>query len=304
MSSNYRALLDRAAQHYGVVGPEDLQAVGVTGRQANTACQRGFLEASGFTTFRVTGSPPVWEQRLYIAMVECGPAVVSHSSAAALHGFDGFPKKPIEILTINDGGWTAAGVIRHRTRRLDGPDCSIVGVFAVTSAARTIIDLSGYTSKAELERAVDSANRDRLCSEEYLRRRLFALRSRGRRGVRLLDQVLDGRGGVRFDSELERAFGDLAVRAGLPRPLTQIVRRVDGRVFRIDFFFVDANLMVEVSGHRTHSTREARAGDAKRHRALTQSGARWIEFTGDEVFFDPDGVITELRAHLTFAIAS
>lgn len=298
MSDSIRSLFVRASDQFGVIGPLDLAATGVSRRSALAVCRRGALEVTGTNTFRVAGSPATWEQQLLIAVVDYAPALVSHRSNAALHGFDGFPRKPLEIVTNRDSGWDKPGVIRHRTNRIDQADRCMVGLFHVTSAARTIIDLCAVVSKRELERAVDSSVRDRLCTEEYLRRRLFALRCRGRRGVRLLDEVLDGRGGARFDSELERVFGDLVALCGLGIPRTQLVFRANGRLLRIDVYFVDADLMVEVSGHRNHSTRLDRAADAKRHRAITERGGRWIEFTSDEVFFESDSVIEELRRHL------
>ena len=63
----------------------------------------------------------------------------------------------------------------------------------------------------------------------------------------------------------------------------------------VDFAYSAVNLIVEISGHRTHSTRHDLAANAKRHRGLVANGWRWIEFTSDEVFRQPDEVRDELR---------
>ena len=63
---------------------------------------------------------------------------------------------------------------------------------------------------------------------------------------------------------------------------------------RVDFAYSAMNLIVEVSGHRTHSTRHDLAANAERHRELVANGWRGIEFTSDEVFFQPAQVRDEL----------
>ena len=62
----------------------------------------------------------------------------------------------------------------------------------------------------------------------------------------------------------------------------------------VDFAYSAVNLIVEISGHRTHSTGHDLAANAKRHRGLVANGWRWIEFTSDEVFRQPDQVRDEL----------
>jgi very-short-patch-repair endonuclease len=69
------------------------------------------------------------------------------------------------------------------------------------------------------------------------------------------------------------------------------------QIARVDFFFRAQSLVVEVTGHRTHSTRSQRANDAVRHRRLVAKGVRPIEFTSDEVFGNPAGVLADLLPH-------
>ena len=149
--------------------------------------------------------------------------------------------------------------------------------FVVTTPARTIIDLSSVVGAEELGEAVDSALRDRL-----------------------LDEVLDGRPmGGPMASRLERRFLALVRAAHLPEPECQVVFRTREKqqIARVDFFFRALSLVVEVTGHRTHSTRSQRANDAVRHRRLVAKGVRPIEFTSDEVFDNPTAVLADLLPH-------
>jgi very-short-patch-repair endonuclease len=100
-------------------------------------------------------------------------------------------------------------------------------------------------------------------------------------------------------SHLERTFLERLQVAALPMPTTQhVILTRDGKVRRVDCWFAEHELVVEVSGHRTHSLRSARRGDAQRHRAIVATGKRVVEFTSDEVFDEWADVERELRALL------
>ena len=92
---------------------------------------------------------------------------------------------------------------------------------------------------------------------------------------------------------LERDFKAMLDLAGIPAA-SQVHLRSEGEVLRVDFFVTGHSTVFEVSGHRTHSTRAARANDAKRARASWSTGSATLEFTSDEVFGTPDVVQAEL----------
>jgi hypothetical protein len=161
--------------------------------------------------------------------------------------------------------------------------------------ARTVIDLAAHeeVSDGGLADAIDSAICLGLLTDEALRRRIAQLRGSGRDGIRRLERLLDGRPDAGTGPVLERAFLELCDEAGLPRPSTQVVvRRPAGGVARVDFLFVPAAVVVEVSGHRTHSNRRAREADAQRQRDLRYRGLTVLEFTSDEVFAHPARVLS------------
>ena len=166
------------------------------------------------------------------------PCWASGSPPAALHGFDGFElRAPFHITTARDRNVRRIGHVVHTTTDLQLIDRDTKRGLPVLSATRTLIDISRSVKPALLTTAVDSALRDGATSEEFLHRRIAALRTSGRPGLLALLGVLEGaeiiRGG---QSWLERETLRLLDAAGLPRPSTQVVlgRRGD-RLIRVDF---------------------------------------------------------------------
>ncbi len=68
-------------------------------------------------------------------------------------------------------------------------------------------------------------------------------------------------------------------------------------VARVDALFGD-DLVIEVAGHGTHSTRSQRQRDEQRRTELTLAGRRVITFTYDDVMDRPDWVVAQLRLAL------
>jgi predicted transcriptional regulator of viral defense system len=293
-----RSLLDLAARQHGCVSLDQARSSGLTLRQLARRVGSGRLERIGARVLRVGGSPPTWEQQLTAAVLDLGPtAVVSHRAAAALHGFDGFERRPVEVTVPRSGRGAGQRWNVHTTRRLEAIDRVHVDGLPTTSASRTILDLAAIATVAEVERAIDSAVRDGLTSPAFLARRLRDLRTKGRRGVVLVDELLVDSGG---HSDLERRFLALVRSAGLPRPTCQRVVARDGTTLaRVDFSFEPRPVIVEVSGRRGHSSDAERARDAQRRNELQHLGFVVLEFTNEQVRRYPAAVVAVLRRHLS-----
>ncbi len=266
---------------------------------------------------RLPGAPTSPQSTLIAGLLLLGDrAVASHRSAAALHGLEGFRLDTVEF-TARSGRHHFTPLLRvHSTSRLEPLDVTSVrrdlppGTrrdrslrrarpvthLPATSPSRTIIDLAWSEPADVVSRAIDSAVRHGLTSPSYLADRLADLRGRGRRGVRLLDVLLDDSGG---HSWLERRFLRLVREAGLPRPDTQVVVRASRRfVARVDFLFRPQRLVVEVSGRLGHTSEPDRRRDSRRRNELQSLGYRVIEFTTGDVVGEPARVIAELICHL------
>ncbi|CAN5536530.1 hypothetical protein BH24ACT5_BH24ACT5_28690 [soil metagenome] len=149
----------------------------------------------------------------------------------------------------------------------------MVAGWPCTSATRTVIDLArARVGQRRLEAAIDSAVRSGRSAPLVLEQRLTELRGPGQWGARRLDDLLVDSGG---HTMLERRFLELCRHHGLPRPMTQGVHRRDGRTYaRVDFYFADAGVVVEVSGRQGPSSPSERARDAQRRNELqAQAGS-------------------------------
>lgn len=126
--------------------------------------------------------------------------------------------------------------------------------------------------------------------------RISAIEGSSRWGIAQLDALLLTSGGHTL---LERLFLKLMRRAGLPRPIPQVVHRKDGRhVARVDFLFENVGLVVEVSGGRGHSSPSERAKDARRRNELQRLGRIVVEFTYEQVTREETYVVATIRDFL------
>lgn len=89
----------------------------------------------------------------------------------------------------------------------------------------------------------------------------------------------------------------LVERAGLPRPTTQRTFR-GNRTIRVDAFWEDKRLVVEVLGHRFHCTALDLERDVQRRNELQAIGLDVLEFTAHASVREPARVVDMLRRRL------
>ena len=180
------------------------------------------------------------------------------------------------------------GVRIHR-RDLPVSDTTLYRAVPVTKPACTLVDIAHDLSVAQVERAVNEADRLDLIDPEGLRRALDGIR--GRRGAPKLRRILDRRTFTLTDSELERRFNLIAKAAGLPRPQTG--ERVNG--FKVDFYWPDLGLVVETDGLRYHRTPAQQAAALRRDQAHFRSGLTPLRFSHAQVAYESEYVRESLE---------
>jgi Protein of unknown function (DUF559) len=291
----------RAATQHGLVGLDQLHALGVTRRQLRTLLEGGWLHAMAPRVYGIAGAPPSVDRRLMLGLLSLGAgAVVSHEAAARLHGFDRCVPDAVEFTVERARRQSGTTFLVHSTRALPPIDRVRVGGFPRTSATRTILDLArARVPTIRLEAAIDSAVRSGASSPITLAARLDQLRGPGRWGVRRIDDLLADSGGHTI---LERRFLELVRRAGLPRPTPQVVHKRGGRTFaRVDFLFAELGVVVEVSGRLGHASDMERARDAQRRNELQDIGRKVYEYTYQQVTREPENVARTMRDRLLAA---
>lgn len=291
------AIAERSRTQFGLIHRDQVLRMGASIHQLRHLVEGGALEAIEPRVLRVAGTPTSWEQQLFAGLLGLGPtAVVSHVAAAALWGFDGVRHGAVEF-TVPRSNRNRISVGRvHSSLHLEAVDLARRGRFPVTSAARTIIDAARRFSTRQLEGIVDAACRDRLTDEAAILQRLGELRRPGRsRLLSILGADLDT---GRPHTWLERELLTICRRAGITGMRMQTELNAAGRVARVDGFLDHAKLVIEVAGHRTHSTRRQRQADNERRLALEQRGFRVLEFTYEDVTQRPDYLVATVLARL------
>jgi hypothetical protein len=210
-----------------VVTRRQLEAAGFSSDQIDSRLARGRLHSAWRGIYAV-GRPRLTRLGWWMAAVlACGPdSLLSHESAAALWGIwamkedrEGMRPGVIHVSVRGPGTRVRTGICVHRRSTLAAADSAEFEDVPVTSPARTLIDIAAGLGEAEIEAAINEADKlDRIDPESP---RAALEQNRGISGVAALRRILDRRTFRLTDSELERRFLRLVRRAGLPPPLTR-----------------------------------------------------------------------------------
>jgi very-short-patch-repair endonuclease len=240
--------------------------------------------------------PVSWEQTVLAASLDAGPhGCASHMTAAALWGFAGVRPGAIELSVPAARRPRPTRGRVHRVADLEEVDLARRGHFALTTAERTLVDIAARATTEQLGSMVDQAARDGLLTAASVSATLDRLR--GRVGVPRLEAALGlPTARQQTDSWLERQLLRVLAGAGLPTPRTQVVLdKRGGGVARVDACYDTERLVIEVDGHRTHSTRRQRQADAEREAHLVAQGWRVVRFTYEDVTGRADYVVATVR---------
>lgn len=249
--------------------------------------------------YRVSATPETRLMKIHAAVLYAGPgAVASHQTAASIFRIDADPEETVFVTVPHDRQVTDQSSVRvSRSRQLSGAHTTTQHRIPVTSATRTVVDLSRVLERPALDATIADGVRNGLLTVDYLRR--LDARLSSRRGPNLLRDVLHD-----FDPEmesiLEREYSALVQAAELPLGVPQYEVK-DGPLLiaRVDFAYVELRLAVEVDGYRYHSRRERIDRDQRRDRALARREWDVVRFTTTDIRDDQDTVVTDLAALLT-----
>jgi hypothetical protein len=303
-------------RHHGVVSGRAARIAGVSEKALRHRVDRGDLVRLANGVYRLRHHPPTWRSALWAAIVELDPAaaVVSHRSAARLHGLWAYRETEVVEVTIlraHDHHGRLARV--HTTSLLDLDHFVELEGFPVTSLARTIFDLCGDPDHRPLRtEAQRQAHRLWMLQvvNDAIRRHgltvlaelavLAAIGKRGRSGTALVREIFGelGEDYVPDESNVETVFAELCRVHGLPRPDKQVrFGDADGDIGRVDFVFTAARLIVEIDS-KWHDGPLDRRRD--RRRDVRLEGQNWtvLRFRWPELVTTPEKVVRKLRTHL------
>jgi len=270
-----RALFDIAAalaeRQHGRLCWEQLVAAGVDRDRIKRWVKDGRLRPVHHGVYAAGHTAPSLHGDLMAAVLACGAgAVVSHRAAGHVLGI--LPDRPDnqEVTVPTTAGRSRPGIVIHRVAHLDALDASSWHGIPVTTVPRLLLDVAPRLTSAELTRA---------CHEAWIRHRTTPAhveacieRNPRKPGAAKLRRAL---GADVTLSVLEDGFLRLLADHALPAPRTNIDHAGD----KVDCFWPESDVTVELLSYRFHGSRHAFEADVARRRRSNH-----VAFTYGDVF--------------------
>lgn len=279
-----------AASRHGVVSTVELLAADLTRKEIHHLVEIGFLHPRHRGVHAV-GRPDVsFEGACRAAVLACGDeSAISQNTAGRIHRFrQSFGRIHVSGPRSLEGH---PGLIVHRPRSLPLDDIVERDGIAVTTVARTLLDMSPGTPVDTIGRWIHEAGVQGVidlrevwaCCERQQHHR-----GRGRLLAALALEVAPTRSG------LEDAFLPLSRRAGLPKPVVNGQLWSGEALEEVDFHYPGLGLIVEVDGDRVHGSRWRRRKDAAKDERFRTVGWTVHRVPELQIVLAPDAVIATL----------
>lgn len=240
------------------------------------------------------GTPGSRDLELWAAVLAVGGSVVlSHESAAILHGAERLSLHPITLTNPHGGHHRIDGVVVHQIDDILPAHRTTLRGLPVSTPARAVVELGATQPVGEIGRVADDLVRERRTSYAAIAAVLAAVARPGKPGIEKLGVVLDERsdGYVPPASELERALFSALDAGGLPPPVRQLPLPGRGPIKGIaDGGYTDALIVLEADGRRWHTRVAAAKRDRERDAQVVRAGWVPLRFVYEQIVHDPAGV--------------
>jgi very-short-patch-repair endonuclease len=215
--------------------------------------------------------------------------MLSHASAAWWWGLTdrrpqvidvSTPRQCVSLKTVRVHGRRALDRVHHKS-------------LPVTTVPQTLLDYARNNFLGDVRYVLAEADYHRLIDLDEVRH----IAGRGKPGSTRLKQAL----AIHWPelaltrSRAERAFLLLCEEAGLPRP--QVNVKVHG--MRVDAYWPDHRLVVEIDGIQGHSTERQLRRDHARDLTLRSKGETVRRYTEPQILIQGDAVLADLLEALT-----
>ena len=320
--------------HHAVIGRSEALRLGASESDIRAKLRRGEWIAVYPGVYIAASAPPTTTQAIRAAFVAIGGwVVVSHWSAAWLWGLlRTLGHRPELTIPRSQHARAIEGVIIHQSRDIHRSVVSNWQTMVVTNPLRTLVDLAGIVSAAQLSAAVDVAVARKLVTVDGVTAEMDRLSRQGRPGAGPMRAHLLTRGfvGAPAPSVLEAKFRRLVLGIGLPIPEAEHVVNVKGvdakasvsigagtgagggggvagdvvvddvigegeMRYRIDIAWPEPKLALEAEGFGYHASPEAKRYDLARRRRLQLLGWTVMVYDWREIVDEPDRVAREIR---------
>ena len=285
-----------AAAHGGVVTAPLLDELGFTPNQLRNKVRRHGWKAIGRGAYRLfpTRDP---RDSILTAITVLERAVVSHESAAELHGFSRIPKglSKVTVHSRTTHCFRFDEVIAHRSHDLDESHVLRMAELPVTTVERTVVDIAAGRHPKHVGAIVDDLVSRGVLDFAVMTDIARSVARKGKPGTVTMRTVIEERGGaMRPQSELERRARRLIADAGLLPPVHEFpIPWAPDR--RFDDAYPDQRLAIEWDSRRYHGQLAAFEADRLRDRTAALSGWRVVRFTWEDVEHRPVEVVESIR---------
>ncbi|HTW08386.1 MAG TPA: type IV toxin-antitoxin system AbiEi family antitoxin domain-containing protein, partial [Acidimicrobiales bacterium] len=268
-----------AANQRGLFSAAQAASLGISYAQLSRAVRGGHLRRVRQGIYSIAGTPPSkWENMLSAALAVRDHGALSHSSAAAVHGFycSGSLSLEVpglvEVSVANASGVNLAHVKVHRVGELAAPDIVERYGVQITSPARTLVDIVPRLSLPVLERTLDEGLLAKLWTVERVREcldRLPANRDGRSRLSRLLQlRQLDPSADSALEARVYRFLEELAPF------VAHYVLTIGDQTFVLDAAWPEYLVALEIVG-RSHRVVSRSAFERERRKLNALAAAGW-----------------------------
>jgi very-short-patch-repair endonuclease len=301
MSDTNTVIRTLALRQHGVATRPQLLDSGVSEHVLDRRIRRGHLVTIHRGVYRLADrEPDLWTHAMAAVLATRGAAdvtvAVSHGAAAALWEFPCW-ENPQQMEIVGVAPRRVRGVRVHRVQTLGEGDVVIRRGVAVTSAARTVLDLASVLPMRELEQALAAAERrSQRCRSEIHELLCRHPHQRGSARIRRLLAALEATRSkpCLLRSKAEAIARDLIDAARLPRYETNV--RVAG--YEVDFVWRAHRVVLEVDGLEFHGSAEAFHRDRNRDRALVAAGYQVVRLSWRQLTKEREASLAALCAAL------
>jgi very-short-patch-repair endonuclease len=220
------------------------------------------------------GRPPrTGPEKACAAVLACGDrAVLADEAAAAAWGFRKWPHPPYMVFV--DTGRQPKGINARRIK-LDRKDIRRHLGMRITSPARAALDLAARLPDQQLKRAIDEARLSRTARLTLDQLRDVADRYPRHPGAKKLKAFIAAAPKEPNRSGFEDEFHDYAVEFDFPEYVTN--RVMFGH--RVDVYFVNERLALELDGWITHSDQYSHEENTDRDETLLEHRIPTVRIT-------------------------
>ncbi len=283
-----------AERQDGLLSIAQLRAAGVPASTWNRWAANGRLRPVQPGVFAVGHRALSERGRRRAALLSAGDdAALGHGTSLAHRGICELHDRRIHVVVPRGSCAPRGEFVLHRAVLLDKHDVETVDGLRTTTVARTLIDLAGRRDNATLGYACRQVEYARKLDVAAIGRTLARMNRQP--GTKALRAALGSAGieGAILETRLEHRGYTALLAVGLPQPITQhwIDLRPDHRRVRVDAWYPDARLVVEIDGPHHRLPLQA-ADDAARDAALTRRGISVERITDVELDSDPIAAAT------------